>query len=285
MKTIAIIGYGHIGVAAEQVIAVSKDLTLAGVYHHNDDLSSIDADAVLVCTPSREVAEYVKPLLERGICTIDSFDIHTEIPTLRASLMRIAQDHQAVSVLSAGWDPGSDSVIRCMMQALAPQGITYTDFGPGRSMGHTVAAKTIHGVKDALSLTIPLGTGIHRRMVYVELEEGAKFAEVEAAIHADDYFHHDETHVISVDSIEDLNNVAHGVHISRNGVSGTTHNQQLGFTMSINNPALTGQVMVSCARAALRLKDEQRFGAFTMIEIPPVYLLEGSTDENVKKLV
>ena len=35
-------------------------------------------------------------------------------------------------------------------------------------MGHSVAVKAIEGVKDALSITIPVGTGIHRRMVYVE---------------------------------------------------------------------------------------------------------------------
>ena len=58
------------------------------------------------------------------------------------------------------------------MQAMAPKGLTYTNFGPGMSMGHSVAAKAIPGVKDALSMTIPLGTGVHRRMVYVELERG-----------------------------------------------------------------------------------------------------------------
>jgi diaminopimelate dehydrogenase len=40
-------------------------------------------------------------------------------------------------------------------------------------MGHFVAAKDKKGVKDALSMTIPTGTGIHCRMVYVELEDGA----------------------------------------------------------------------------------------------------------------
>ena len=40
------------------------------------------------------------------------------------------------------------------------------------SMGHTVAVKAIDGVKAALSMTIPTGTGIHRRMVYIELKDG-----------------------------------------------------------------------------------------------------------------
>lgn len=54
-------------------------------------------------------------------------------------------------------------------------------------MGHTVAAKAVPGVANALSMTIPLGEGIHRRMVYVQLKEGADFKQVEAAIKADAY--------------------------------------------------------------------------------------------------
>jgi diaminopimelate dehydrogenase len=169
--------------------------------------------------------------------------------------------------------------------ALAPKGLTYTNFGPGRSMGHTVAAKAVKGVRNALSMTIPLGTGIHRRMVYVELEDGADFKTVEAAILADDYFAHDETHVIAVESVEALNNVAHGVNLVRDGVSGTTHNQRFEFNMTINNPALTGQVMVSCARAAVRLRERGVYGAKTMIELAPVDLLPGTVEENVRALV
>ena len=152
-------------------------------------------------------------------------------------------------------------------------------------MGHTVAAKAIAGVKNALSMTIPLGTGIHRRMVYVELEDGADFKTVEKNLLQDDYFAHDETHVIQVPSVDTLNNVAHGVHLVRSGVSGTTHNQRFEFNMTINNPALTGQVMIACARAAYRLKEESRYGAYTLIEIPPIFLLPGSTENNIRSLV
>lgn len=286
MKTkIAIIGYGNIGKAVEQAVNTAEDMQLTGIYHHNDNLDTIDADVAILCTPTREVPAYAEKLLARGICTVDSFDIHTQIADLRRTLMPTAQANKAVSIIAAGWDPGSDSVVRALLKAIAPKGLTYTNFGPGRSMGHTVAAKAIAGVKDALSMTIPLGTSIHRRMVYVELEAGADFADVEKAILADDYFAHDETHVIAVDSIDDLNNVAHGVNLVRSGVSGCTHNQRFEFNMTINNPALTGQVMVSCARAAARLQSEQRYGAYTMIEVAPIYLLPGSDEANVKALV
>lgn len=282
---VAILGFGNIGHAAEQAVKAAPDMELAGIFHHNDCLDCMDADVVLLCTPTREVPKFAATMAARGICTVDSFDIHGQIPSFRSQLDPVCQTNKTVSIISAGWDPGTDSVIRALLMAMAPKGLTYTNFGPGRSMGHTVAAKAIPGVKNALSMTIPLGTGIHRRMVYIELEEGADFKTVEAALLKDDYFAHDETHVIAVDSVDALNNVAHGVNLVRSGVSGDTHNQRFEFNMEINNPALTGQVMVSCARAAFRMKQRGQFGAKTMIELTPVDLLPGSVDENVAALV
>ena len=285
MIKIAILGYGNIGRAAEDAIKAAPDMDLAGIYHHNDCLDCIDADVVLVCTPTREVQKFATLLAARGICTVDSFDIHGQIWSLRSSLDAVCQANHTVSILSAGWDPGTDSMVRALLMAMAPKGLTYTNFGPGRSMGHTVAAKAIKGVKNALSMTIPLGTGIHRRMVYIELEDGADFKTVEAAILADDYFAHDVTHVIPVDSVDALNNVAHGVNLVRSGVSGETHNQRFEFNMTINNPALTGQVMVSCARAAMRMQERREFGAKTMIELAPIDLLPGTEESLIKALV
>lgn len=285
MIRVAILGYGNIGRAAEAAVNAAPDMELAGIYHHNDSLDDMQADVALVCTPTREVEVFAKRLIEKGICTVDSFDIHTQIYALRQSLTAVNKANNAVSIISAGWDPGSDSVVRALLLAMAPKGITYTNFGPGRSMGHTVAAKAIDGVKEALSMTIPLGTGVHRRMVYVELEEGANVKEVEQRLLNDDYFVHDETHMIVVDSVDALNNVAHGVNMVRDGVSGDTHNQRFAFNMTINNPALTGQVMVSCARAAARLQREERYGAYTMIEIPPIYLLAGDEESLIRSLV
>ncbi len=282
---VAIIGCGNIGKAAAEAVLAAPDMNYAGSYHHNDNLEQIKADVTLLCVPTRQVPEFAEKMLKLGISTVDSFDIHKQIYDLRQKLMPIACEHKAVSVISAGWDPGSDSVIRAILQAVAPKGITYTNFGPGRSMGHSVAVKSMPGVRDALSMTIPLGTGIHRRMVYVELEEGADFAAIEKAVKSDDYFANDETHVIQVPSVDVLNNVAHGVNLVRSGVSGNTHNQRFEFNMEINNPALTGQMMVACARAAYRLCQNARFGAYTLIDIPPIALLSGTEEEAIRSLV
>ncbi|MBR5055478.1 MAG: diaminopimelate dehydrogenase [Bacteroidales bacterium] len=294
---VAIVGYGNIGKYSLEAVEAAPDMECVGVvrrsgsaegypelaaYNVVSDIRELGkVDVAILATPSRKVKETAEKYLSMGISTVDSFDIHTDICALRSALGPLAVANGAVSIISAGWDPGSDSVVRALMQGLAPKGVTYTNFGPGRSMGHSVAAKSIPGVKDALSVTIPIGTGLHRRMVYVELEEGADFAAVDAAIHADPYFAHDETHVTQVDSVDDLNDVGHGVNLVRKGVSGKTHNQHFEFDMSINNPALTGQVLVMVARAAVR----QRPGCYTMIEIPVIDMLAGDRETLIRSLV
>lgn len=293
----AIVGYGNIGRYTLEALEASEDFEIAGVVRRNasadgfpelagykvvSDITELGkVDVAILATPSRKVKENALKYLQMGINTVDSFDIHTEIVNLRAALDPVAKQAGAVSIISAGWDPGSDSVVRTLMESLAPKGISYTNFGPGRSMGHSVAVRAIEGVRDALSMTIPVGTGIHRRMVYVELEPGADFAKVEAAIKADPYFVHDETHVTAVDSVDALNDVGHGVNLVRKGVSGKTHNQLLEFNMKINNPALTAQVLVNVARASMK----QAPGCYTMIEIPVIDLLPGDRQTLIKKLV
>ena len=294
---VAIIGYGNIGRYAVEAVLAAKDMELAGIVRRNipdeiprelsgmmvtDDIRKLGAvDVALLCTPTRSVQENAKKYLAMGIHTVDSFDIHSSIVPLRQTLDKAAKASGSVAILSAGWDPGSDSIVRALMEACAPKGLTYTNFGPGMSMGHTVAAKSVEGVKDALSVTIPLGTGIHRRMVYVELMPGADIGNVADAIKADSYFSHDETHVIEVPDIDAVIDKGHGVHMIRKGVSGATDNQIFTFDMKMNNPALTSQVLVSCARAAMK----QRPGAYTMIEIPVIDLLPGDRETLIGRLV
>lgn len=292
----AIIGYGNIGKYVLDALLTSPDFEVAGVVRRNpadvpEELKAYkvvasvkelkDVDVAVLCTPTRSVESYAKECLALGINTVDSYDIHGGIVELRRSLDKAAKESKAVSIISAGWDPGTDSMIRSMFEFMAPKGITYTNFGPGMSMGHTVAVKAIKGVKAALSMTIPLGTSIHRRMVYIEVEEGYKFEEVAAAIKADDYFAHDETHVTLVDNVDNLKDMGHGVNMVRKGVSGETQNQLLDFNMKINNPALTAQVLVASARAAMK----QQPGAYTMIEVPIIDYIYGDKESLIKKLV
>ena len=293
----AIVGYGNIGHYVLEALQAAPDFEIAGVvrragaenkpaelnyYAVVKDIKELQGvDVAILCTPTRSVESYAKEILASGINTVDSFDIHTGITALRRELDACAKEHGAVSIISAGWDPGSDSIVRTLLEAFAPKGITYTNFGPGMSMGHTVAVKAIDGVKAALSMTIPTGTGIHRRMVYIELKDGYNFNEVAAAIKSDAYFVNDETHVKQVDSVDALLDMGHGVNLTRKGVSGKTQNQLFEFNMRINNPALTAQVLVCVARASMR----QQPGCYTMIEVPVIDLLPGDREEWIGHLV
>lgn len=297
---IAVVGYGNVGREVVPAVRESPDMEVAGIVLRNpkkidsikkavgdipvvtdvQELGKIDV--AILSIPSRSVPEVAPQYLRMGINTVDSFDIHGDsIMSLRKSLDQIAKANGVVSVISSGWDPGSDSIVRGLLEVVAPKGLTYTNFGPGMSLGHTVAVKGIKGVEDALSMTIPEGTGLHRRLVYVKIKEGYDFEKISEAVKNDPYFIHDETHVYKVDDVRSLIDKGHGVHMERKGVSGTTHNQRMEFIMSICNPAAAGQVMAAAARASLR----QKPGCYTTLEIPIIDFLCGEKEQLLHRLI
>jgi len=295
---VAIVGYGNIGRFSLDAVKAAPDMELVGVVRRAESVgnkpaeladvkvvSNIDelgkVDVAILCGPSRSIPEVAPTYLAKGICTVDSFDIHTDVYDLHEKLDAIAKKNNAASIISAGWDPGSDSVICTMMLAMAPKGLTWTNFGPGMSMGHSVVARSKKGVKNALSMTMPQGAGIHSRMVYVELEDGYTKEQVYDELKADSYFAHDELHVIPVDSVDDCKDMGHGVLLERKGVSGATQSQRFKFEMTINNPALTGQILVSCARAVVK----QKPGCYVMPEVAPMDYLPGDKEQLIRSLV
>lgn len=291
----AVVGYGNIGRYTLQALSKAPDIECVGIvrrepcaegtiegYKVTTDISQLgQVDVAILCVPSRKVGEYASQYLRMGINTVDCFDIHSEILSLRKELSPVALKAGAVSIIAAGWDPGTDSIVRSLMYGMIPDGRTYTNFGPGRSMGHSVVASSKPGVVRALSMTIPVGGGIHRREVYVELEDGADLEVAAKAIKEDPYFASDETEVIPVPSIAALDTHSHGVKLERSGMSGTTDGQKMDFNMRINNPALTAQVLVMAARATMR----QMPGCYTMIEVPVVNYLAGEREQLISQLV
>lgn len=312
---VAVVGYGNIGKYVVEALEAAQDFEIAGVvrrsvagtqpaeiakYRVVDDIAALigknggsadsdgtgsGVDVAIVCSPSRRVEATAGSILAMGINTVDSFDIHSEIVGMRSRLDAIAKAHGSVAIVSAGWDPGSDSVVRALLEACAPTGVTHTNFGPGMSMGHSVAARAVPGVRNALSMTIPVGGGVHRREVYVEVEPDANFETVAAAIRKDPYFAKDDTRVTQVPDVAALVDMTHGTHIVREGVAGRTPNQRFEFSMRILNPALTAQILVSAARAAMQMRSRSTAGAYTMIEIAPIDLLPGDREEIIGRLV
>ena len=94
---VVIVGYGNIGHYALQAVEAAEDMELVGVVRHNagaqqpkelagipvvDDVDKLPVkpQVALLCLPTRSVEENAKLYLAKGINTVDSFDIHTQIP-------------------------------------------------------------------------------------------------------------------------------------------------------------------------------------------------------------
>lgn len=297
---VAVVGFKNVGKAAVRALEEAGDLELRGVV---TDINSLEAvrkqfpeivftadiatlegvDVAVLCLSSPQIPEAAESILKRGINTVDCFDMHSDdIIKLKAQLQQVSTENKVVSISAAGWDPGTDSVIRAMMEIAAPKGITYTNFGPGMSMEHTLAAKAVRGVKNALSVTVPEGFGFHKRCVYVECEPGVDFDEVELNIKKDKYFFDDMTYLVETDNVDSLTDNGHSVLIERKGVASQTSNQRFNFQATMTNPAVTAQTMVSSVRAAMK----QKPGNYLLIEIAPIDLLEGE-DRNalIKRVV
>lgn len=291
---VCVVGFGNVGREAVECIRRAPGMKLAGVVRRAVGENHLDrpmvtrveelgpVDVALLAVPSRLIPEVAPLYLQKGINTVDGYDLHGEpMLYLRDRLNRYAKENERVAITGAGWDPGTDSVIRMLFEAVAPGGITYTDFGPGMSMGHSVAARSIPGVKDAVAMTLPLGYGRHRRDVYVELDKEADFAEIAEQIREDPYFDPDRTEVIQVDDLTPIKVTGHGVRIARAGSSGTAQNQLLELNMRITNPAATAQIMAAAARACMRLKP----GCYVLGEVPPIDLLPVDREAAIQKLV
>ncbi|MBE6900490.1 MAG: diaminopimelate dehydrogenase [Ruminococcaceae bacterium] len=275
MKKIIVVGAGNIGKAAAKALLESPDFELCGfVRQKSEPVTGFEKipvaenvfglpekpEGAIITVPSRLVEPIESKLLENGIYAADCFDIHEELPKMRKRLQKSAEKGKISCVVGAGWDPGLDSAIRTLMFSAFPESKIYTNFGPGMSMGHSAVAKSIDGIADAVSITLPLGKGKHLRKIYAVLEKNADKKAVEHAILSDSYFEHDECSVEFVDSAEPFFDTKHGVFIEN--IFG---NQKMNFLMEIDNPTLTGNVLVSAMRAAFL----QKPGAYFMPEIPP----------------
>jgi len=296
---VTVLGFGNVGNFVVKALANAPDMELKGVVElpskinylqesypkitFVDDIAKLNNVQVAILTvPSNMVSKIAPAILNKGINTVDAYDIHGDkTSNLRNQLNTVGIQCGAVSVIGAGWDPGTDSMIRAVFEIMAPEGITYTNFGPGMSMGHTVAAKSVPGVKNALSLTVPKGLGFHKRLVYIEVDNHMNKAEIVNRVKKDPYFASDETLVIPINNVEKLLDYGHSVSMERKGVASQAHNQRFSYSASITNPAVTAQVMVAAARASTK----QTSGCFAVLEIPLIDFLPDCDKEQIIKQI
>ena len=116
---IVVVGYGNVGKFTVEAVKASPDMELAGVVRRVESLKKKPAelsdikvvsdiedlgkvDVAILCGPSRSVPELAPKYLEKGIYTVDCFDIHTDIFDLHEKLGEIARNNKVAAVTAAG---------------------------------------------------------------------------------------------------------------------------------------------------------------------------------------
>ena len=271
---------------------------------HFDDMEAMkdDIDVMILCGGSATDLPVIGPKVAASFNTIDSFDTHAKIPEYFANVDKAAKEGKNVSIISVGWDPGMFSLNRLYAESILVQGSTYTFWGKGVSQGHSDAIRRIEGVKNGIQYTVPIEAAVdqvrsgsepalttrekHLRECYVVAEEGADKAAIEKAIKTmPNYFDEYDTTVNFI-SEEELkahhSKMPHGGFVIRSGKTGwdLEHNHVIEYSLKLDsNPEFTSSVIVACARAEYRMKQEGMTGCKPIFDIPPAYLSVHSGEE------
>ena len=132
----------------------------------------------------------------------------------------------------------------------------------------------------------------HERECFVVVKEGADKTRIEQEIKTmPNYFAPYKT-IVHFISQEELNEkhagLPHGGVVVRSGVTGKDgeHKHLIEYSLKLDsNAEFTASVLVACARAVYRLKQEGTKGAKTLFDIPPAYLLAKPREELIKTML
>lgn len=280
---LAVIGVGRVGQACADLIALSHDLTVgafvrrpaSGAEGLPDHLRHVpllthvgqvrEVDGALICVPTNAAMEAASQILQHGIPIVDCAILHGEaFHAYKEVIHKLALHHHAPAIVGAGWDPGALSVFRSWLALLTPGGMTETTHRPGITLRHTVMAKSVVGVKDALCTEVRATDGRFQRYVYVELEKGANADVVAQAIRADPLFLGEETQVFPTESLASLEQEGRGVVLDRRSSSQRLGRHHFVLEGRFDEVVMTAEVMLAAARALPDLDA----GAYSLVDVP-----------------
>lgn len=281
----------------------------ATVYHIDNIENMVGKiDVMILCGGSATDLPHQTPAIAKLFSVVDSFDTHAKIPTHFANVDAAAREGGNLAVISCGWDPGMFSINRLYAESILPEGKSYTFWGKGVSQGHSDAIRRIAGVVNAKQYTIPVESALdavrsgtnpdlttrekHLRECFVVAEEGADLSRIEQEIVTmPNYFADYDTivHFITAEEMaRDHGGIPHGGFVIHAGKTGKDreHTNIIEYNLKLDsNPEFTASVLVACARAAYRMKQEGLVGCKTILDIPPSYLSPASGEELRKRLL
>lgn len=307
MIRIGINGYGNLGRGVEKAIAKNPDMELVAIFsrrgkpgmvsdenHPIYNLNEVSQfkdkiDVMILCGGSATDLPVQGPNMAELFNTVDSFDTHAKIPEYFEKVNQAAEEHQHLSLISCGWDPGLFSLARTLFESVLPDGKHYTFWGKGVSQGHSDAIRRIEGVQDARQYTVPVDASVekarsserpnlttrqmHTRECFVVAKDGADLAKIEKEIkEMPNYFADYDTtvHFISQDELNrNHSGLPHGGFVIRNGETNENTTQVAEFKLTLDsNPEFTSSVLVAYARAIYRMANEGQTGAVSVLDVP-----------------
>jgi len=259
-------------------------------------------DVLILCGGSATDLPVQTPEYAKYFNVVDSFDTHAKIPQHFANVDAAAKENGNIAVISCGWDPGMFSLNRLYANCILPSGNDYTFWGKGVSQGHSDAIRRIEGVANAKQYTIPVDAALekvrngenpqlttrekHIRECFVVAKEGADTARIEKEIkEMPNYFADYDTivHFITEEELQrDHSGIPHGGFVIRSGKTGWNEENShiIEYSLKLDsNPEFTASVIVACARAAFRMKQEGMTGCKSIFDIAPAYMSPLSGEE------
>ena len=250
------------------------------VYHVDDAVKMKDEiDVMILCGGSATDLPVQTPEYAKYFNVVDSFDTHARIPEHFTNVDKSAKENGNVAVISCGWDPGMFSLNRLYASSILPSGNDYTFWGKGVSQGHSDAIRRVEGVANGKQYTVPVEAALervrsgenpelttrekHTRECYVVAKEGADKDKIAEEIKSmPNYFADYDTtvHFITEEELQkNHSGIPHGGFVIRSGKTGWNEENShiIEYSLKLDsNPEFTASVIVACARAAFRMKNE-----------------------------
>ena len=316
---VGIVGYGNLGKAIEEIVVNKDEFELVAIFSRRkglkskfqshfeltDDLKKYKGiiDIIFLSVGSFSDIEHLSKKVACDFNFVDSFDTHKKLKDYVLTLDEVAKENQKVTLSAFGWDPGLMSMIRVLFDGLSKDGGKAMSFwGKGVSQGHSDAIRRVDGVKNAIQYTIPKDEILrkckrlynynlkdnekHDRLCFVTTNAGADKKKIENDIKTmQNYFVGYDTKVNFVDeeTVETMQKkMSHKGYIVDNYKIVNKFKTRLELKLVLqSNPYFTANIMIVGAKIVDRLLEENKFGAYTILDIPVKYFC----DEEREKLL
>lgn len=274
---IAVVGYGNLGKSLERMALRDSEFQLVAIASRRrldnplfvpfDEIENITADVLLLALGSYDdISRHLHRF--KNFHTVDSFDTHEKISEYKKMLNETKPNK--ISLCATGWDPGLLSIVR---GALNITGATpETRWGKGISQGHSNALRSVPGVLDAVSVTVPQEKG-HLRLCYIACVSSDK-KHVEQQIRTlPNYFENEQVEIVFCSTADVRKLKKDTSHAGQITAKKTDFEAQFQLRLQ-NNCDFTAKIMLAYTKAVPQLQNDGFCGALDPFDVPLNYVTD-----------